>query len=80
MRELSIVARANKQNLIEDEFEFRVFAAELAEALAISADELVEAIEADQVNCREVESGNGEFVAEIEVLDRRCRLRVRNLM
>jgi hypothetical protein len=80
MREVEIIARTDTPGFNGDEVEFRVFAAELAAALGISAGELVDAIESDEVNCREIEAENGQFIAEIQVFNKRCRLRIRNLM
>lgn len=80
MREVEVKASAYGQTADEETFEFRLLAIELAQALGVSTDELVAAIEADEANCRVMEGGCGQLVAEIELLNRRCRLRIMNPM
>jgi hypothetical protein len=80
MRELEVKASAYVQTVDEETFEFRLLAIELAQALGVSTDELVAAIEADEANCRVIEGGHGQLVTEFALLNGRCRLRIMNPM
>lgn len=80
MREVEIKASAYKQTADEDEFEFKLLADELAQALGVSAAELAEAIQLGEVDCCKIESEDGQLVVEIEVLNKHCRLRIMNPM
>jgi hypothetical protein len=51
---------------------------EIAHALDVSTDELVEAIEAEEVDYRTVEAENGRLVIEFEACGKSCKLRVIN--
>lgn len=51
---------------------------EIAHALDVSTDELVEAIEADEVGYHTVEAENGRLVIEFEACGKRCKLRLIN--
>jgi hypothetical protein len=51
---------------------------EIAHALDISTDELVEAIEAEEVGYRTLEAENGRLVIEFEACGKSCKLRVIN--
>jgi hypothetical protein len=80
MQELEVKASAYRQTAEEDEFEFTLLADELAQALEISAAELVDAIQLGDVECCKMESGPGQLVVEIEVLNKHFRLRIMNPM
>lgn len=72
MREIEIYALDNA----EDEQEFQVPTDELAAVLGLSEDELVDAIESDEVEYREMGAEDGQLVVELEVLGKSCRLRI----
>ena len=72
MKEIEIRAIGNG----EDEMAFQVPADELAKVLEVSDNELVKAIESDEVEYREVEADDGHLLVELEVLGKRCRLKI----
>lgn len=72
MKEIEIRAIGNG----EDEIAFQVPADELAKVLEVSDNELVKAIESDEVEYREVGADDGHLLVELEVLGKRCRLKI----
>lgn len=60
----------------EGDTEFQLPSDELAEALGVSEDELVDTIRSDEVEYREVGADDGGLVVEIEVLVQRFRLKI----
>jgi hypothetical protein len=80
VREVEVKASAYRQTADEDEFEFKLLADELAQALGVSAAKLADGIQLGEVDCCKIESENGQLVVEIEVMSQRCRLRIMNPM
>lgn len=57
-------------------YEIELPIADVANELDVSTDDLVDAIEAEEIEYREIEAENGRMVIELEACGKKCRLRI----
>lgn len=58
------------------DFEFALPVEEVADALDVSTEELLEAVEENQIGYRKTSTDNGGLVIQVEAYGRHCTLRI----